>query len=572
MIDRVLEKSSIEKSTSEVIINILKEENVNFLFYYPGGKSIGLLDSMRSNPEITPILVRQVPSAAFMAYAYSKLTGEPSVCHATSGPGAHYLVPGIAEAWTACLPVIAFCPAVPQKSEGKGMVQESPSQVSLFTPFTKWSARISLPERVPWFFQRAFQIATTGKPGPVFLEIPGDVLKAKIMNPKYCPSVRPCRTRGDPNKIKDAIDLILKSERPVILAGAGIYLSNAFQELREFAEFLGIPVLTSRSGKGSIPEDHPLFAGMVGLYRTKVSKKVWSESDLVISIGCRFEEAESAEWMWLPDNAQMIQVDIDANEIGRNWTPKVAVVGDAKLVLRDLIKVTSERIKKRDFNKSSRIQQLLKTKKEYYDSLEHVIRSKSTPIHPLVIIKEMRRVFNRKAILCQEDGLLDNWAHPHFPVLEAGASVTPAGHTCMGLGVAGAIGAKLAKPERQVVCVTGDGAFQMFTGELSTAVQYNAPVTWCVMNNFCLGWIKYDEELAYGRYSGVDFEVQPDFVKIAEAHQCYGERVEKPRQVREALKSAVKANAEGLPAVLDFIVKPLEVTEGFVEFHEKRTH
>jgi acetolactate synthase-1/2/3 large subunit len=562
--------SCIPVRFGRIIADSLKSEHAKFLFGLPGGKSVDLYDALYETSEVRLIHVRHPASAAFMAYAHARLTGEPGVCHATVGPGAHNLVPGLAEAWSGCVPMVAVCPSVSLSHEGEGLIQEMPPQVPLFTSFTKWSARVTMPERIQWFIRRAFQIASAGKPGPVFLEFPSDYNDLEVDVPSYTPSIRPIRTSGDPDTIDRAIELLHRSERPVMLAGSGIYSSRTFEELREFAESVPIPVFTSCSGKGAMPEDHPLFAGMVGLYRTKVAKQFWEEADLVISIGSRFEELESAGWKWLPRNPKLIQIDIDPCEIGRNWVPQLAIVGDARLILQQM----RSAISRRTTNQAHKTwaNDLRKEKAHYEETMKSQFEDTSRPLKPLFVLKQMRKVFPRNTILCIEHGLSDNWAYPQFPILQAGSCVAPSGHTVMGLGVVGSIAAKLTAPERQVVSVTGDGAFQMYSDEVMTAKQYDAPVTWCVLNSFSLGWIKYDEHLAYGdRYIGVDFKEQPDFTKLADAYGCFGETVDSAEQVRDALQKAVEANNDGIPAILDFRVDSRfdAITEGFREYYGK---
>lgn len=559
-------------SGARIVAEALKAEGVKYVFGLPGGQSCDVIyDGLYDVPEVKPILVRHEEAAAFMAYAYARLTGEPSVCTGTVGPGAQHLVAGIAEAWSGCIPMIAIAPQVSTEIEWMGALQEFP-QVPMFTPFTKWSVRIPRTDRIAWYIRRAFQMATTGKPGPVFIEIPADVGSNKVEMPKYIPSIRPLRVRPSKDQIRVAGELLLNCEQPVIVAGGGVYLSRAFEELRKFAEMFAIPVLTSAGGKGTIPEDHPLSVGCIGMYRTDVGKKVWEEADLVIGVGTRFEEIESGEWVWFPKEAKLIQADIDPMEIGRNWIPEVSVIGDAKLVLEDLMEYCAKKVKKIDYLEAPRIKELIKVKEEFENGLMNRLNKTARFIKVLQIIKEARKAFDRGTILVHENGSLDTWSYSYFPVLEPGIDVMPAGQTCMGFGVAGVIGAQLAMPERQAVCITGDGAFQMMMDNLSVAVQYKLHPTWIILNNYSLGWIKYWQHSYYGgRHISVDFEAQPNFVKIAEAHGCYGQKIDKPQEVKKALKNAVRANREKIPAVLDFIVDPFDFHPGFKEFHELLT-
>ena len=563
----------MECSGARVLAEALKAEGVKYVFGLPGVQNFDVLyDGLYDVLDVRPILVRHEEAAAFMAYAYARLTGEPGICSGTAGPGAQHLVTGLAEAWTGCIPVIAICGQVSSKIEGMGAIQEF-SQVPLFSPFTKLSQRIGRTDRIGWHVRRAFQIATTGKPGPVFLEIPDDVGTAKGPLLPYTPSIHPLRVRPSIDQVRKAVELILGAERPVIVAGGGVYLSRAFDELLNFAESLAVPVLTSAGGKGSIPEDHPLSAGCIGLYRNDVGKKVWEEADLVIGIGTRFEELESADWIWFPERAKLIQMDIDPTEIGRNWIPDVPVIGDAKLALEDLKEYCDSRAKKSKYSENPRIKELLKAKQEFEGILKDELSRESNRPKVLAIMVEARKAFERNAILVHENGSLDIWSYSYLPVLEVGADVIPAGQTCMGFGVAGVIGAKLAKPERQAVCITGDGAFQMMMDNLCVAVQYGVAPTWIILDNYSLGWIKWWQHFFYNdRYISADFETQPNFVKIAEAHGCFGQRIERPGEINDAFRNAVKANKENVPAVLDFVVEPYDHYPAFRGYHQLFTN
>jgi acetolactate synthase-1/2/3 large subunit len=502
-----------------------------------------------------------------MAMAYSRISGNTGVCFGSPGPGIANLVPGFLEAYYACTPLVAPCPSAPIEGEGKGAFQEC-DQVSMFKPISKWSIRVPLAHRIPWFMRRAFSLAVNGKPGPVFLEIPSDIGSTKIEIPDYTPAEK-VLVRGDLGSINATIDLILNSERPLIIAGGGVILSQAIFELNQFAEMMGIPVMTTPSGRSSLPEDHPLAIGLVGLYRTKVGKQVQEESDLIITIGSRNEEFQSGAWTYFPEKAKYIQIDIDSFEIGRNWIPDVAIVGDAKLVLKDLISGIQGKVKQKKLEEMPRIAAIITAKREYEQEIEGECERNEIPIKAKTVIRKLNKIYGNNTILCNENGMQDLWSYyfPYYKVLDVNSVVPPAEQTLMGMAVAGSIGAKLAAPEKKVVCTTGDGAFQMYMKEMPTAVQYKAPVTWVVLNNYSLGWIKYLEKLLGDRFIATDFKVQPDFVKVAEACQCFGQKVEKPNDIESALQKALKANREEIPAVIDFVVDPFDAPDGFKEFH-----
>jgi acetolactate synthase-1/2/3 large subunit len=326
--------------------------------------------------------------------------------------------------------------------------------------------------------------------------------------------------------------------------------------------------MTTPSGRGIIPEDHPLSVGQVGLYRTRVGRDIYKDADLLISLGSRNEEFQTAAWRYYPEGAGLIQVDIDPSELGRNWLPDVAVVADVKLFLVDLLGALSFMVVRKPLAEMPRMRGVLEAKEAFIDEVEEECRDSSKPLKTRRIVHEAERVFGPGTVLVNENGSQDLWSYywPYYRVLSPDGCVAPAEQTCMGFAVAGCIGAKLAAPDRNVICTTGDGAFQMFMKEMPTAVQYNAPVTWIVLNNFSLGWIKLHERANDERYIAVDFDAQPDFAAVAEASGCWGVRVTEPERIRPALEMALRQNREGVPAVLDFVVDPWDFPDGFKEF------
>jgi len=557
----------IEKTCWDVVVDALRGEGVRFVFGLPGHPK-ALYDSLYDAPDVKAVLVRHETSGVFMAMAYAKLTRQPGVCFGSPGPGVANLVPGVLEAHSGCTPLIVLGSSASVLKEGRGAFQETP-QMEMLRPITKWAFRIPSPDRAAWTMRRAFSIASNGKPGPVYVDIPFNVGTSTTRETLYIPSDRPIRVRPDPERVKEAAELLLASERPVIVAGGGAAASAASGEVTALAELLGIPVLTTPCGRGVIPESHPLAVGLVGLYRTRVGRRVYQEADLVVSLGSRNEEFQTAAWSYFPDGAKFIQVDIDPFEVGRNWVPDVAVVGDVKLVLRDLMAAVSERVRRKPLEEMPRVRSIIEAKEAFEAEVEAECGDASVPLKSKRVVHEANRVFGPGTVLVNENGSQDLWSYyyPYYKVLDVDGCVAPAEQTCMGFGVAGAIGAKLAAPDRKVLCTTGDGAFQMFMKELPTAVQYGAPVTWIVLNNYSLGWIKLHQKALGERYISVDFEAQPDFAAVAEACGCYGAHIEEPEAIRPALEEAVRQNAAGVPAVLDFVVDPWDFPDGFKEFH-----
>jgi len=538
----------------EAMVNMLKAEGIEYIF---GIGDSGLQLYAEKIEGIRNVNLRYEGSAPFMAMAYARLSGKPGVCTASIGPGTANLLPGVLEAYSGCSPVVIINAAGSQKTHGMGEFQES-DQIAMMKPITKWSARIPYVERIPWFVRRAFSIAINGQPGPVFLELPYDVSgKTRwelhdIGNPHYVPA-RKIRTGGDPESINEAVKLLSKAERPVAVSGNGTVLAEAAEEFKQFIELLGLPFLTTPGGRGILPETHPLALGVCGYYRTKMGKSVYNDADLLISIGTRNESFQTHAWKDFPEGARFIQVDIAAEEIGKNWMPDVGIVGDAKLVLRQIIDaLKGVSAADKDFREMPRVKEVLKAKEEFRKEVEAECMVDETPIPAKRAVYELSRIFGRNTVLVSENGSQDCWSYcwPYYEVQDGSECVPVAEQTCMGMGVVGAIAAKLTRPEKNVVCVTGDGAFQMYMKELPTAAQYKAGCTWLVLNNSALGWVKHHQMTAAG-WNTSTFKVQPDFVKWAEACQCLGRRVEKASEIKPALEEALKANEQGIPAVLD---------------------
>jgi acetolactate synthase-1/2/3 large subunit len=539
------------------MVMMIESEGIKFIFGL-GDTSLQLFAQKSSKVE--SVNVRYEGSAPFMAMAYSRLSGKPGICTASPGPGAGNLIPAVLEAYYACSPLVMICSSISQKTEGMGEFQEC-DMVGMMKPVTKWSARIPYTERIPWFLRRAFDIALNGQPGPVFLEVPKDVDGGlvdgyvDVGQPEYVPS-RKIRMAGDPELIDKAANLLLEAKRPLIVAGNGAVQSDASSELRDFIELLGAPFMTTPSGRGILSEEHPLALGLVGIYRTKVGKKAYSTADLMLTIGTRNESFQTHGWKDLPQGAKLIQIDISPFEIGRNWVPDAGIVGDAKLVLRQLIEAVKEKAGHGgNFQEMPQVKKLVEEKKEFEMEVQAETASEDAPIPAKRIVYELSKVFGKDTILVSENGSQDTWSYcwPYYKVQDGSECVPVAEQTCMGMGVVGAIAAKLTKPEKKVVCVCGDGAFQMFMKELPTAAQNNAGCTWVVLNNSALGWVKHLQMEHMGWDAELSFKVLPDFVKYAEACKCFGRRIEKPSDITPSLEEALKVNREGIPAVLDFV-------------------
>ena len=504
--------------------------------------------------------IRYEGSGPFMAMAYSRVSGKPGVCSASAGPGIANMVPGALEAYYGCSPLVMLCQSINQKTEGMGEFQEC-DQLGMMAPVTKWAVRVNDIDRLGWYVRRAFSIAMNDQPGPVFVEIPYDIggdithgLSIDIDEPSYSPAVR-LRPGGDPKEVARAAEMLLEAERPVAIAGNGAMLSGAGECFKELVEKLGVPFATTPGGRGMVSEEHPLALGLVGLYRNTMCKEYMSNADIVLAVGTRNEAFQTHRWKDLPTGARLIHVDISAREIGRNWMPAVGVVGDANLVLGQLLQEVRQHHRAPAGMDSPRVHEFLARKAGLLAEVEAECSTDAFPFAAKRVVHEASRVFGRNTILVNENGSQDSWSYfyPFYTVANNSACVAVAEQTCMGMGVVGAIAAKLAEPAKNVVCVTGDGAFQMYMKELPTAAQYRAGCTWVVLNNSSFGWPGYYQMQTVG-WNTTTFEVQPDLVAVARASGCHGRRVERLEEIGPAMEEAVELNRKGVPAVLDFPV------------------
>lgn len=536
----------------EAIARMVRSQGVEFA-YGLGDSPLQLYADKA--PGLKAVNLRYEGSAPFMAMAYSRITGIPGVCSASTGPGVANLVPGVLEAYYGCSPLVIICPSVSQKTEGMGEFQEC-DQLGMMRPVTKWAVRVQHIDRLEWYLHRAFAIALNDQPGPVYVEIPNDVggdithgYPVEIPQPDYTPAER-LRSAGDPESIGKAVDILLTAQRPVLVAGNGAVLSGAHAAFRALVDRIRLPFATTPGGRGILSERHPMALGLVGLYRNHMTARYLKNVDALFTIGTRNEAFQTHRWQDLPDGAQLVQIDISASEIGRNWRPTIGIVGDAELVLRQMLNEIDRRgtpPPSDEFEDNlAQQRQLLLTQ------VDEECSTDDYPIPAKRVVHEISSVFGDGTVLVNENGSQDAWSYffPYYTVGDNSACVTVAEQTCMGMGVVGAIAAKLAAPARNVVCITGDGAFQMYMKELPTAVQYGAACTWVVLNNSALGWPMHNQMQTVG-WNTTTFEVQPDLVAVARASGCHGRRIEHSNELRSALEQALRMNNEGVPVVLD---------------------
>ena len=532
---------------AQILCESLVREGVEVIFGFPGGAVLPLYDVLPQYPQLRHILVRHEQGAAHAADAYARVTGKVGVCFATSGPGACNLVTGIANAHLDSSPVVAVTGQVARPFIGKDAFQEI-DIVGITVPITKHNQLVLKADEITAAVKEAFHIAKTGRPGPVLLDIPRDVFieEATFSYPEkvelrgYKPTVR-----GHAVQIKKAVKMISESKRPVIIAGRGVNISRAFDELKELAEKAQIPVITTLLGISSFPEDHILSLGMLGMHGTAYANMAVDSADLVIAIGMRFDDRATGKVSGFAPHAQIIHIDVDPAEIGKNVRVAIPIVGQVKNILKSI-------------NKQIDVQ----THLEWVDRVEEWRREH--PLHidddtggipPQYVVSKICEVTGSNAIIVTGVGQNQMWAAQHFCYIRPNTIVSSGGLGTMGFELPAAIGAKVGCPEEAVWAISGDGGFQMTIQELATAVQDKIAVKIAILNNGYLGMVRQWQDLFYERRYVATPLTSPDFVKVAEAYGLPGIRVTEKSQVVPAIKKAMKHDG---PYLVDFHVEPEE--------------
>jgi acetolactate synthase I/II/III large subunit len=550
-----------EMSAGRAIVEVLKAEGVKAVYGIPGGHVLPIYDGLYDAPEISHFLVRHEQAAASMAAAYAQLTGEAAVCLVTAGPGATNLVTNVAEAFVGALPMVILAGRGATATTLRGASQEVDTEL-VFRPVTKWAKRIDRADLIADALHEAFAVARNGKPGPVYLDLPRDILLEKVKFVRYVPAGPRASVRGEPEKVRTAAALLLQAKQPLIIAGGGTIASGAAAELQALAEALAAPVVTTLAGRGAIDDDHPLSVGGLGAHRNPLSKRLLAEADVILSLGARFEEMET-NWRagFVPSaSARVVQVDIDPREIGRSVPAHLAVIGDIRAVLEEMIDVVGEFRPAGEHNArlNGAIKGFAAELKRLDGEIAELATSSETPIHPLRVIRAVRKALPREATVAIDVGCLAQHmvgSLPAFPVHLPRSLIVPSSFYGMGFAGSALPVARQVYPDRPAVGFIGDGSFQMMLHVLPVAAEYRLGVTWCVLNDRALGSIRDIQEFGMGnRIIDTDFKVQPDFAKIAEACGCHGEQITDPGDVDAAIARALAANEDGVPAVLDFIV------------------
>ncbi|MFB3888499.1 MAG: biosynthetic-type acetolactate synthase large subunit [Candidatus Bathyarchaeia archaeon] len=551
-------------SGAKALIQTLENQNVTHIFGILGGAILPVYDALCGNTKIRHILARHEQGAAHAAEGYARASGRPGVCMATSGPGATNLVTGIANAYMDSSPVVALTGQVPSSGTntsymiGRDAFQEA-DIIGITTPITKANFQPRTVQEIPMTVNTAFYVATTGRPGPVLVDLPKNV-QADTAEVEYTGtvSIRGYMPACEPNPaaVSQAAELLAKAEKPLILAGGGVIIANASDELTHMSDLLMAPVATTFMGKGAFPETHPLSVGCIGMHGNPAANKLMSETDALLAVGTRFSDRATANLNSFAPNAKKIQVDIDAAEIGKNVEVDIAVVGDAKVTMRMLCAATAEKLLKKNHTPwQTRV-------KEAKEKLSPLMKEIPKDLIPKTLLTELRKLLPENAIVTTEVGQNQMWSALYFKALKPRTFISSGGLGTMGFGFPASLGAKVACPDRPVVDIAGDGSFIMTEQELACSVTENIPVTVIVLNNSVLGMVAQWQRMLYKRrYMAVNLGKTPNFVKLAEAYGAQGFRVTSIEEFTKAVKEALKSK---VTTVIDVPIGSEEDVKPFV--------
>ncbi len=540
----------MKKTGAQIIVECLKKEGVEALFNYPGGVVLPLFDELQ-NASFRQVLVRHEQAAVHAADGYARSTGKVGVALVTSGPGATNTVTGIATAYMDSIPIVVLTGQVGTLLIGNDAFQEA-DIIGITRPCTKHNYLVKDVKDLSRVMKEAFYVARNGRPGPVLVDLPKDVLvdstefkyPDKVLIRGYRPTYE-----GHPGQIERAIKLILKSKKPILYVGGGIISSSASKELTLFAERLGIPVTMTLMGLGGFPGNHPFSLGMLGMHGTYRANMAVTETDLLIAIGARFDDRVTGKTEAFVQNAKIIHIDIDPTSISKNVRVDLPIVGDCKRVLTKMLSLLEEE----DIHSFKEGLDKWHHQIETWNSFHNMKYDQGSIIKPQYVIEKICELTKGDAIITTEVGQNQMWTAQYYQFIKPRTLLTSGGLGTMGYGFPAALGAQVAFPNKLVIDIAGDGSFQMNSQELATVVQYQLPVKVAILNNGYLGMIRQWQEFFYGkRYASSSLEgVTPDFVKLAEAYGAIGLRATKPEEVVPILKKAFSISK---PVIIDFVV------------------
>ncbi len=539
---------------AQILMKTLQEEGVDTIFGYPGAATIDIYEEL-SKTRIRHILVRHEQGAVHAADGYARVSDRVGVCLVTSGPGATNTVTGIASAYMDSIPLVVLCGQVPTHLIGNDAFQEV-DIVGITRPCTKHNYLVNQTEDIARVIKEAFHIARSGRPGPVLVDLPKDVIKRSISYAppqslrlrSYNPTYRPSK-----KQLQKVVELIKQAQRPVIFAGGGVILSKSADRLTEFARKTRIPVTASLMGLGAFPGSDPLWLGMLGMHGTYRANMSIAGCDLLIAVGARFDDRVTGKTDAFAAQAQIVHIDIDPTSIRKNVPVSIPVVGDCGLAL-DILNHLIDELKLEDLSQK---------RQPWFDQIENWKRT--TPlayntqcamIKPQFVVEKLYELTRGNAIIATEVGQNQMWTAQYYHFDRPHRFLTSGGLGCMGYGLPAAIGAQIACPDQLVVDVAGDGSIQMNIQELATAVQYQLPVKVVILNNRCLGMVRQWQELFHDKnYVSTQMEHAPDFVKLAEAYGAMGLRAVKPAEVETVLRKGLAAPRT---VIMEFLVDPEE--------------
>jgi acetolactate synthase-1/2/3 large subunit len=533
---------------AQALIRALEHEGVDVVFGVPGGAILPAYDPLLDSP-IRHVLARHEQGAGHMAEGYAWATGRVGVCIATSGPGATNLVTPLADALMDSVPIVAITGQVPTGAVGNDAFQEAYT-TGITMPATKHNYFVTSPDEIPEVVHQAFHIASTGRPGPVLIDLPKDVLNAQtrwhepeeLNLPGYKPTYE-----GHPLRVREAVELIEKAERPVLYVGGGVIKANASDALRRFAEMTDVPVTTTLMARGAFPDDHPLALGMLGMHGTYTATTAVQRCDLLIAVGARFDDRVTGNPATFAPHAKVIHIDVDPAEIGKVRVPEVPIVGDAGRVLSQLIEAWGAR----EAPDRSAWKETLRRWQREFPLTYH--QDPDGPIKPQYVIEELARLTGGDAILVAGVGQHQMWASQYWRFSEPRRWINSGGLGTMGFSIPAAVGAKAGRPDDLVYAIEGDGGFQMTCQELITAAAEGLPIKVALFDNGAHGMVVQWQRLFYGgRLSASLLGGKVDYVKLVESMGCAGLRAESPDEVAPAIEKSLSINDR--PVVIDFKV------------------
>ena len=539
---------SVRMNGGHAVLECLVREGVEYVWGYPGGANLPLYDALPDYyPRLKHVLVRHEQAAAHAADAYARVTGKVGVCFGTSGPGATNLITGITNAWMDSVPMVAITGEVVTWLIGRDGFQEA-DITGMTIPVTKHNRLVMKVEEIPQAIKEAFYIASTGRPGPVLIDIPRDVLQ-QTLDFEYPETVRirgyKVPSKGDPALVEKAGELIAQAQRPLILAGHGVHISRAYEELRELAERCQVPVITTLLGLSCFPGSHPLNMGMPGMHGMYWSNMALQEADLILGLGVRFDDRVTGRLRDFAPKAKIVHIDIDPAELEKNVPTAVPIAGDLKTVLGQLLEVVKP-----------------KTHEEWLTWIAHlrakhpsIIIPETDRLLPQYVIKSIYEATGGNAYIVTGVGQHQMWAAQFFWCDKPNSFITSGGLGTMGFEVPAAIGVQQAVPNELVWSICGDAGFQMTVQELATVAEYELPIKYAIINNNYLGMVRQWQELFYRNNIVATYMKNPDFVKLAEAYGILGLRATTKEETKRAIEKAMRHDG---PVVIDFQVDEYE--------------